>query len=162
YFYPVLTLPAAAIASAVGLACGWIAQRRRWALLLYLAVLLASAAKTLWPIFFGPQTYAYNHFTGYLPGPLYDELLTVRPGLLWHQLETVLIAASVALGCWWLLDLKTLRLARPSWRPLPFLGFVLALVAIAQMEIDAPRLGSRMNDAFLRAQLGGAARSEHF
>src|SRR5262249_23669576 len=150
------------IASAVGLSCGWIPRRRRWAFLLYLMVLLASAAKTLWPIFYGPQIYAYNHFTGYLPGPLYDELLTVRPGLLWHQLETLLIAASVALGCWWLLDLKTFRLARPAWRLPAFLGFVLALVAIARVELAAPRLGTRMNDGFLRAQLGGFARSEHF
>ena len=49
YFYPVLTLPPAMIASAVGLACGWIARRRRWVSLLYLTLLLASAVKTIWP-----------------------------------------------------------------------------------------------------------------
>jgi len=162
YFYPVLTLPPALMASAVGLACGWIARRRRWALLLYLILVLASAVKTIWPLFYGPQTYAYNHFTGYLPGPLYDELLTVRPGLLWHQLETLLIAAWMVLGCWWLLDLKTFRLARPPWRLLPLSGFALALMGIVQIELDAPRLGTRMNDGFVRAQLGGFARSEHF
>jgi len=162
YFYPVLTLPPAMIASAFGLASGWIAQRRRWALLLYLVLVLASVVKTLWPLFYGPQTYAYNHFTGYLPGPLYDELLTVRPGLLWHQLETLLIAAGVVFACWWLLDLKALRLAHPPWRPLPFLGFVLAVVGITHIEVNAPRLGTRMSDGFLRGQLGGFARSEHF
>src|SRR5262249_48252812 len=136
--------------------------RRLWAALIYLFLVLASLAKTVWPIFDGPQVYAYNHFIGYLPGPLYDESLSIRPGLLWHQLETLWIAAFLIFACWWFFDLQRFRLTRPHWRPLAITGCVLAAMAIGWIELEAPKLGTRMTDRFLQAELGGIQRSEHF
>ena len=161
-FYPLLTLPSAAIASASGLAAGWIGRRPVWASLVYLLLVLASLAKTVWPLFDGPQVYAYNQFIGYLPGPIYDELLKIRPGLVWHQLETLWIAAFLVFAGWWFLDLQLLRLTRPHWRPLAIAGCVVAMIAIGRIELKAPQLGIRMTDRFLQAELGGLQRSEHF
>jgi hypothetical protein len=154
-FYPLLTLPSAAIASASGLASAWIGRRPVWASLVYLLLVVASLAKTVWPLFDGPQVYAYNHFIGYLPGPLYDELLKIRPGLVWHQVETLWIAAFLVFACWWFLDLQLFRLTRPHWRPLAIAGCVVAAIAIGRIELKAPH-------RFLQAELGGLQRSEHF
>src|SRR5262249_43923810 len=74
YFYPLLAIPSAVIAVAAGVFSGSVTRRWWSALVLYLLLLAASAVWTLWPIYFGPQAYAYNHFAGYFPGPLYDEL----------------------------------------------------------------------------------------
>ena len=47
----------------------------------------------MWPLVRGPQVFAFNHFLGICPGPLYDEALRVTPAsLLWFRLETLLLA----------------------------------------------------------------------
>src|SRR5260370_29857791 len=160
-FYPLLTLPSAAIASASGLASAWIGRRPVWASLVYLLLVVASLAKTVWPLFDGPQVYAYNHFIGYLPGPLYDELLKIRPGLVWHQVETLWIAAFLVFACWWFLDLQLFRLTRPHWPPLALAGCVVAALAIGRTELKAPRLPLRRTGRFLQAAPGGPLRPSH-
>ncbi|HYI00947.1 MAG TPA: hypothetical protein VD972_33650, partial [Hyalangium sp.] len=91
-FYPLLTLPSAVLASTAGVLCGFWARRPLGAVLAYTGLVLLSAVHTAWPLITGPQVYAFNHFLGHLPGPLYDEALAVTPRLGWFRLETLLLA----------------------------------------------------------------------
>ena len=95
-FYPLLTLPSAVLASAAGVLCGFWVRRPGRAVLAYIGLVLLSGVHTAWPIIAGPQVYAFNHFLGHLPGPLYDEALAVTPRLAWFRLETLLLAGLLA------------------------------------------------------------------
>src|SRR6185295_648249 len=89
-FFPLLVLPSAVLASGAGAFCAFAMRRRLTAAFLYLLFLAGSLVATFWPVFFGPQLYAYNHFLGYVPGPLYDEALSIGWPLWWFRLETLL------------------------------------------------------------------------
>ena len=116
-FFPWLTLPSALIASAVGVLTG-LTMRKWWSAGgLYLLIVLASLAVTGWPIYFGPQVFAFNPFLGYFPGPLYDEALTLLPPVYWFRLQTVLLAAAAWLFTAFTLDMKEGRVRRPHFRP---------------------------------------------
>lgn len=80
-FLPVLALPSALLATAFGFFCGSLAKGKL-AGVLYALGLLASLAWTLRAPFLGPQAFAFDHFLGYWPGPLYDEALRVEGKLL--------------------------------------------------------------------------------
>ncbi|MDC0714907.1 hypothetical protein POL68_41040 [Stigmatella sp. ncwal1] len=161
-FYPLLTLPSAALASCAGVLCGFWTQRPGRAVLAYAALVLASGVLTAWPIVFGPQVYAFNHFLGHLPGPLYDEALKVTPRLAWFRLETLLGAAVLALGTTMSLELREGRLTRPRVR-LGTGGLMLVLVgSIVLIEAQAPTLGLRMTEAYLSERLGGVRDTPHF
>lgn len=161
-FYPLLTLPSAVLSAAAGVLCGFWIRRPGRAVLAYIGLVLLSGVHTAWPIIAGPQVYAFNHFLGHLPGPLYDEALAVTPKLLWFRLETVMLAGLLAMLTAVSLDVKEGRLARPR----PSLGgwVLLALLvgAVAFLEGNGPALGLRMTHAYLAEQLGGVRDTEHF
>jgi tetratricopeptide (TPR) repeat protein len=157
-FYPLLTLPSAVLASAAGVLCGFWVRRPGRAVLAYIGLLLLSGVHTAWPIIGGPQVYAFNHFLGHLPGPLYDEALAVTPRLAWFRLETLLLAGLLAVLTTVSLDVREGRLARPR----PSLGGWVLLGSVALLEGHGPTLGLRMSHAFLAEQLGGVRDTEHF
>ncbi len=161
-FFPLLTLPSAALACITGVACGLLGTKTR-ALLAYGGLLLASLAWTGFPIYFGPQVFAFNHFLGWFPGPLYDEALVLRPALYWFRLQTLLWTALLFLGTSYALEMTTGRLRRPR---LPSTGawvLVLSLLAAAAViEQRADFLGLRMGYARLEAELGGVIERERF
>ena len=158
-FVPLLVLPTAALSTAVGIWAGLQASGRRNALWFYFGVLLGSFVWTAWPIVTGPQVYAFNHFLGHLPGPLYDESLRVSPALLWFRALTLLWAQAFLL-----LGRNTLLRgqgpARQS-RSSHLLTAALFLVA-AWGESLGPRFGFRMTHAHLVSELGAKAQSRHF
>jgi tetratricopeptide (TPR) repeat protein len=161
-FYPLLTLPSAILAATAGIFCGFATRRFGRAVLLYVGLVLLSGVATGWPIVFGPQVYAFNPFLGHLPGPLYDEALTVSAGLLWFRLETLLLAlllfALTALS----LDVAEGRLRRPRPRTGPLVLLGLAAAPLVLLEAHATDLGMRMTDEALQARLGGMRETEHF
>lgn len=161
-FYPLLALPSAVIASGMGVLCGFAARRARWGGLMYALVLLASAGVTLWPVIFGPQVFAYNHFAGYIPGPLYDEALELRAPLAWYRLETLLWSALAWAVASLLLDMKRGTLGAPALRPGPLLLAAIFVAAIAGIESRSGMLGLRTSANGLASQLGGTRQSEHF
>lgn len=137
-FAPVLLLPTALLSAALG---GFLGRHtRRWwtSTLAVLGAILVSALSTCWPIVFGPQVFAFNHLGGYLPGPLYDEELSVTPALLWFRLGTVLLALAFASRRWSL------------------------TVVFLLVELNGTRLGFRMNDDALAAVLGGRRETPQF
>ena len=161
-FYPLLTVPSAILASAAGCFSGFLCRRKRWAFATYALLLLLSLVASAWPLVFGPQIYAYNHFLGHLPGPLYDELLKLRPGLWWFRLETLLLAG-VLLGMTWLL----LTAGAGRAEPLHSRWGAIALIAVctagsAAIERHQIAWGIRITDQGLAEALGGVRRSDHF
>jgi hypothetical protein len=161
-FYPLLTLPSAVLASAAGVLCGFGVQRPARAALAYAGLLLLSGLATAWPLVFGPQVFAFNHFLGHLPGPLYDEALSVRPPLAWFRLQTLLGAALLWLLAVLCLDGSTGRLRRPRVGPGGLVLLALLVGGVGLIEWNAPALGLRMTDAFLAERLGGLRETEHF
>ncbi|WP_171817936.1 hypothetical protein [Pyxidicoccus fallax] len=161
-FFPLLTLPSAVLASAAGVLCGFRARRPGRAVGLYALLVLISAVPTAWPIVAGPQVFAFNHFLGHMPGPLYDEALTITPALGWFRLETLLWALVLAGLAAALLDTGSGRLGRSGLRPGVLASLALPLAVIVFLETRGPELGLRMNDAYLAEALGGVRETEHF
>jgi tetratricopeptide (TPR) repeat protein len=161
-FFPWLTLPSAVLAACAGVFCGLLTLRKRTALLAFALLVLASAVWTVWPIYFGPQFFAFNFFGGYFPGPLYDEALHLRPAIAWFRLETIGVAAAL-LG----LTGLTLRmtdglLTVPKPRPAALVLTAIAALGVASLELRATRLGLRSSDASVQERLGGHSESTHF
>lgn len=136
-FVPVIVLPTALLAAALGALLSRV--HRAWrASLAWLGLVLLSALPTAWPLVAGPQVFAFNHLGGFLPGPLYDEELSVTAPLLWFRLATVLLGLGLL---WW----------RAGRR---FAGGSALALAVA-LELLGPRLGFRMTDEALADALGG-------
>ena len=161
-FYPLLTVPSAVLASAAGVFCGFLARRPGRAVLLYVLLVLLSGVLTAWPILFGPQVYAFNFFLGHMPGPLYDEALSVSSSLLWFRLETLVLALFLWAATTLCLDVAEARLRRPRWDWGLFALLGLCVGAVVLLEAHAADLGLRMTDSALRERLGGVRETEHF
>ncbi len=161
-FFPVLVIPSALMASAAGVFAGFATPRALFAVLAYALLVVASLAVTAWPIVFGPQVFAFNHFLGYVPGPLYDEALTVTPALLWFRLQTVLAAGFLAVFAAFCLDMREGRILRPHFRPGAVLLLSLLGAGIVALEQRAPHLGTRMTHGFVAEKLGATRETEHF
>ncbi len=161
-FFPLLTVPSAVLASSVGVLCGLFSVRWWRSLLLLLSVFIATGAWTAWPIYFGPQVFAFHHLLGYFPGPLYDEALVLRPALYWFRLQTFLWAAAVWLLCAFCLDMKAGRIDRPRLRPGSAALLAGLLAAALAIEERGPALGLRMTYAALEERLGGVRETDTF
>src|SRR5262249_20670739 len=161
-FYPLLCVPSALVACAAGVLCGLASRRAFYAGTLYALLVLLSLMATAWPLFAGPHIYAYNHFAGYFPGPLYDEALRVRPALLWFRTESLLWAGAAISFAAALLNMKLGTLGRPRLRPAAWLWVLLVAAGIGAIESRAQVLGLRVTDSFVAASLGGLRQTTHF
>jgi hypothetical protein len=88
-FVVLLPFPTALLAAALGGLLGTALPRGRWAAAIYLLTLGITLAGTLWPIYFGPQAFAFHPLLGWVPGPLYDEELPVPHALVWFRVLTL-------------------------------------------------------------------------
>jgi hypothetical protein len=88
-FVALLPFPTALLAAALGGLLGTAFPRGRWAGAIYLMALGITLAGTLWPIYFGPQAFAFHALLGWVPGPLYDEDLPVPRALIWFRALTL-------------------------------------------------------------------------
>jgi tetratricopeptide (TPR) repeat protein len=146
HYFVLLLVPSVVVTSAIAVLIGALTERWRSAFAVVVLVVLLSAGQTLYPIVFGPQVFAYNHLAGFLPGPLYDEVLQVPSGLYWFQLTTLLWAAVCIFA--------TLALVTKQgwWRPL-LLG-----VAALGLEADGVNLGFRSSDEVVAESLGASVK----
>lgn len=133
-FVPVLVLPTALLSTAIGSLSARVS--RAW--LTAGGFIVLSIVSTVWPIGAGPQVFAFNHFGGFFPGPLYDEALELTPSLLWFRF------ASCCLAC----ALTALHQKHNGWALLLFGAF-------AVLEWKSPQFGFRMTDEHLAQALGG-------
>src|SRR4051812_31651464 len=161
-FFPLLAVPSAVLASGAGAFCAFAMRRKLTASFLYLGFLLASLVATFWPGLFGPQLYAYNHFLGYVPGPLYDEALSIGWPLYWFRLETLLWGGLLWVLTASMLNMREGRLTRPHFRPWELLLVIAMGAGIVMLERRAPELGFRMTYQHLDEVLGGSRETEHF
>ncbi|MCI0569799.1 MAG: hypothetical protein L0Y66_03540 [Myxococcaceae bacterium] len=161
-FFPLLTLPSALLAAAAGVMSGLSAHTTRGALAFYALLVLVSLGVTALPVIAGPQVYAFNHFLGSVPGPLFDEALEVTPALWWFRAETLLLAFAAWLLTASCLDMRTGQAGRPHVRPGSLLLFLACVAGVLLLEQRAPALGLRMNDSALAEALGGRRETENF
>lgn len=142
-FVPLLILPTAGLVAVFGAIAVHLTPRRWLAAVISAGLIVLTALSTAWPLIAGPQVFAFNHLGGYLPGPLYDEELSVPSSLLWFRLATLLLA--VGLGA--LLQHKRKRGA-------------LLLALFVGIEVWGTSLGFRMTDAALADALGGRVETD--
>ena len=161
-FFPLLTLPSAFLSAAAGVLAGFIARRGWIAGILYALWVLATLALTAWPLYFGPQVFAFNHFLGYFPGPLYDEVLQAGPPLYWFRLQTLLLACALWLFTAFCLDLREGRVRRPHFRPASGVLLAVLVLCAAAIEEQGPTLGLRMTYGDLERRLGGLRETTNF
>ncbi|ARA92949.1 hypothetical protein AWN76_007085 [Rhodothermaceae bacterium RA] len=153
--FPVVSV-VLAVAVAYGLPPGW----RRGAVLVGIGL----AVVVLGPLYdlgLHPQFYTYNHVFGGVLGPIYDEELAVRPGLVVFRGLTLLWALlGYLIGRRW-------RARRRPERPFrPWVedgrGALLVVLGIGVVYGFAAPLGLNTPAWYLRQELGGLHRTPHF
>ena len=146
-----IAVPSALLAATLGVVCGFVARRR--AGLLYAALFAGSLAVALWPLWRGPQIFAFHHLGGMYPGPIYDEAIRASRALWLFRAATLLYAGACA------------GLALLAGPPRPRRrGALLLLVcggAAAWMSLQAERLHWKASRSQLEAELGGRLETEH-
>lgn len=104
----------------------------------------------LYDLVLHPQFYTYNHVFGGILGPIYDEQLSVRPGLfVFRGLTLLWTGAALLLGL-------RLRGRGPRW------ALPLCLLAIGLVYAFRAPLGINTTAGHLQEQLGGHVRTAHF
>jgi tetratricopeptide (TPR) repeat protein len=157
-WYAVLPAATAPLAAAVGVVAGAAFERRLPAALLYAAIVGAFTAAAAWPILTGPQVFFFHHLLGYLPGPLYDEALAVRPSLLHFRLVSLAWAAAflgLAGGLW-----RDGRLGLPRPRPAAWVLFALGAGGVALGHAARFELGYEQSTESVARALGGRVEGE--
>ena len=113
-----------------------------------------SIAGVLYDLGFHPQFYTYNHVFGGVLGPVYEEDLQIRPGLLFFRLMTLLWA--------WLLYVLVSWYRRGSVSLSVAGSLTVILVGLTLLYMLAPKLGINTTAETIRNELGGHVQSAHF
>lgn len=158
-WYLLLPLPSLGLATATGLLVGFLAGPVWAAASLYALVLLLSAARSLLPLWRGPQVFFFDHFLGHVPGPIYDEFLRITPELWTFRLFTFFWIVA-ALGCAVLARRRFVAGADGS--PLRALSLsVLALAAVNWGHAHRHELGFEQSSRSVAETLGGRLEGAH-
>ncbi len=164
WFFLLLPATTAVLASAWGLALGLSTRRRIWPGLAYAGLWLAIAVGNVWEIWANPQVDSFNQLTGWIAGPVFDEVL--KPGwpLLLSRLHGLLWALFLLAAVSVLMDPPMNKLRLGVWwrnrRLLP-LTLVLALAAISLFGLRH-QLGFARSAQSLQAALGASTQTDHF
>ncbi len=160
--YALLACPSALLSCSLGALVGSLFPRR--AGLAFAAIFLGTLALSLWPIWSGPQVFAFHHLGGMYPGPIYDEAVGVTAALLWFRAATLLYALACALAA--------LALARRESRATaPRMGLraraappalaLLAFAGAASISLQARQHHFAASIEQLDAALGARIETEH-
>lgn len=149
--YLAVAAPSALLSAVLGVACGFFSPRR--AGLWYALIFLATLVVALWPLFRGPQVFAFHHLGGMYPGPIYDEAVRASPALWVFRADTVLYAGACA-GV-------ALLLGPPRPRRRGALIALLSGGAALWMSLNAEKLHWKASRAQLDAELGGRMETDH-
>ena len=93
--YAWLACPSALLSACSGFLAAQLFPRR--GPFAFFLVFLATLAFALWPIWRGPQVFAFDHFGGFFPGPIYDEAIRISPALEWFRGATLLYSLACGL-----------------------------------------------------------------
>jgi tetratricopeptide (TPR) repeat protein len=150
-FFPVLAVPSALLAAALGVACGLLARDRRgWATGIYAVVALASLAASLLEVYRGPAAFAFDPLLGYWPGPIYDDALRIDGRLLFARAQVLALTLLLVAGS----ELAVRRGDRraATW---PFAALLLAVALEAGLRAGSVAAGYPVTRNQLAAALGG-------
>lgn len=163
-FYALLPGLSAPLAAAVGVLCGLGCRRRGWATMTALLVVVASFGVALYRFYATPALFAYGPFFGYVAGPLYDEVVAVRPALLFARAEQLawIAALLAAAGHSYRADGVCLARQRPRWQRRASPALIALLLLAGTLSQYAPRLGVVADPATIEAALGGLRQTRHF
>ncbi len=153
-FAPVLIVPSAALSVATGLLGATLFTRKSAQVGLFVILLLLSLGWTAFPVVWGPQVFAFNHYLGFVPGPLYDETLQVTPALLWFRLATLLLTFTLVVAA-----APRLESRPPTPTDRAWLGLLLA--GTFALETAGPQLGFRMTDERLAREFASVRLTPH-
>lgn len=158
-WYPLLPLPTLLLSSASGLALGFAFAGRRASFLTLALLLVASLGTSLLPLWSGPQVFFYDHFFGYVPGPLYDEQVRIEGPLLAFRALTL---------AWTCLALGLAALLRRRWRRgadrpaiAPALAIACAVALVGWGHGKGADLGFEQSNDTVEAALGGRMEGAH-
>ena len=108
----------------------------------------------VYDIGFHPQFFTYNHVFGGVMGPLYDEELRVRGGLVAFRFLTLM---------WALWCVSVAHLIRPTSRKRVWmLGVAISSVSILLIYLNSADLRINTSPAYVKSYLQGHAPTEHF
>lgn len=137
---------------------GWLSLAiSRWPRALGLGLIAANTAFFAYRLVVEPPIQGHHWLFGWFAGSIYDEALTLPSSLVYYRL---MLATELALG----LLLLELWWRRRAHRPLG-LAIQLSLLALGAtiaLRAKAQDQGVGIDRAFIQAELGGQAESEHF
>ena len=156
-----LLFPVVSVVLAVALAYALSGTQWRFKKTTFVLVGVAVAALTpLYDLGLHPQFYVYNHVFGGVLGPIYDEELVIRPGLLAFRGLTLLWALLAYLAG------RRIRLRRSGISILEqrwsLAGMVAVVLIIGMCYAFAALLGINTAGWRLQRALGGHHQTEHF
>ncbi|MFW5955264.1 MAG: tetratricopeptide repeat protein [Rhodothermales bacterium] len=161
-FFGLFTIPSVLLGVSLAYLIKHLAGRRgrRYFVLSGIAIVLFGVA---YDLAFHPQFFTYNHVFGGVLGPLYDEEIVVRPGLIWFRVLTILwavFAVSVATG----VRVRRARLAGLAHfdRRWHRVASSLSALGIGALYLFSAPLGINTPEWYLQRQLGSSYSTPHF
>jgi len=149
---------------AVALAYAISGTRRRFKKGLFAGIgLVVLIVTPLYDLGLHPQFYLYNHVFGAVLGPIYDEELVIRPGLLFFRALTGLWALLAwMVGRRWWLRRDGLPAPVRVWHAGSLAGIVVVVLGLGGVYMGAVPLGINTAPWYIQRTLGGRYQTEHF
>lgn len=155
-FYTLGPIPAVIFVVALAVLVSTVVNRWRKTLLTIAVILVLSHILVVTLI--APQIFAFNPIIGYFPGVTYDESLQIGNSLLQFRILTVILALVIVFGAGMISDRRAGRNVSRG-KGIVFLAGVVFLASTFWFSDD---LGLSSSEEFIRSELGGEYRSEHF
>jgi tetratricopeptide (TPR) repeat protein len=157
-------------ASAVGLFFALGSPRRSVALVATYTFVIVALAIAVRHLVVDPPLYATNSVVGYIPGPVYDEVVSLSAVVGWGRLGTVVwavffvsLAGAACVARRYELDLaQVTRFDGTASGLLARAGVAASLIALVLLHVYRQETGTSPTAASIQAALGGRAESEHF
>lgn len=117
-----------------------------------------------------PPVFLFNGVFGYIPGPIYDEMITITAPVFWARIGTLAWTALFLSLAATMLDVRRLRLDPLqvlefdySFENLfPRTGILFAALTILILHGARQELGTSPDATFIQKSLGGRVESDHF
>ncbi len=147
----------------MGQAVGWLASRvtirRRLVWLVVAALILGNGLAMGVHILLEPPINGHQWAIGYLNGSIYDEAISIPPGLLWYRVANVALAMCVVFGVeWW--RVRAHR-ARDAARQLGVMTLLWSVTWLGMTGVEQ-EFGIRVDRETIADTLGGRVETEHF
>lgn len=134
YFFLMLPVVSAIVATTVGLTLGLFFRNARWATIAWFFCWVLSLAYVGYLIYSTPAVYAYGPFLGYWPGVLYDKGISIDQGFLTYRAYNLFGVISLLLGIGVFLNLNKMQLSlkgnsikKNGWAFVIFLSFTILM-----------------------------------